>query len=356
MLAYRFIPGEPNPVPQQVPIPTPAAEEVLVKVLAAGVCHTDVGILTPGDMLNLWCASKSFTLGHEGAGIIAEIPASVASAFPNLKVGDYVAMWCGDACKKPACSVCAYGFTDLCTFDRLHGVGLDGTWAEYITLHASCVVPVPASPERIPPAVISAATDATLSPYHAMKTCCGVRPEHTVLCMGTGGLGLNGVAIAKKCLRARCVIACDTRQSAREDALAAGADYAVGPEELAGLVEEKKLVVDFAFDFVGIQATFDSCFAAIRPGGTIHVLGLGANAQQYQQLVAMSKNLTLKTSFWGARSDLAEVLQAIAEGTLQPKVDTRPMSEVVEVLDEMRAGRLQARVALIPEGAASASA
>ena len=106
--------------------------------------------------------------------------------------------------------------------------------------------------------------------------------------------------------------------------------------------------------FRSIQATFDGCFAAIRPGGTIHVIGLGANALQYQQLVAMSKNLTLKTSFWGTPSDLAEVLQAVAEGALQPKVETRPMGKVVEVLDEMRAGQLKARVALIPDGATSA--
>ena len=68
MLAYRYVPSEPNPVAQRIPIPTPAADEVLVKVLAAGVCHSDIGILLPGDHLNDFVPRSPFTLGHEGAG------------------------------------------------------------------------------------------------------------------------------------------------------------------------------------------------------------------------------------------------------------------------------------------------
>ena len=91
------------------------------------------------------------------------------------------------------------------------------------------------------------------------------------------------------------------------------------------------------------------CFAAIRPGGTIHVAGLGATSLTYTHLVVMRKNLTLKTSFWGARSELAEILEVIADGLLKPKVAARPMSQCVEVLDEMREGKLKARVALVPD-------
>lgn len=290
------------------------------------------------------------TLFSVRAGIIAELGPSVASTFPDLKVGDYVAIWSGNPCRTPSCTACSRGYTNICTIAHgIHGLRHDGSWAEYIALRASSVVPVPATPERIAPAIISAATDAVLTPYHAMKTSCRVQAEHTVLCMGIGGLGLNGVGIAKKCLGARCVIACDTRSVALKDALAAGADYGVPPGQLLSLIEEKKLVVDFAFDFVGIQATFDSCFAAIRPGGTIHVLGLAADSLAYAALTVMQKDLTLKSSFWGTQSELAEILQAISDGLLKPKVETRPMSQCVQVLDEMREGRLQARVALVPD-------
>lgn len=350
MVAYRYVPSKLTPIIERVPIPIPAADEILIKVLAAGVCHSDVGVLTPGDCINATLPlDLSFTLGHEGAGIIVGTGSSVLTSFPELKLGDYIAIWCGSACPGSSCTACAYGNHNLCSYNRLHGVGSDGTWAEYVVLHASCAVRVPGNPARISPAVVSAATDAILTPYHAIKTCCGVRAEHTVLCMGIGGLGLNGVAIAKKCLGVKCVIACDTRQTARAAALAAGADYVASPAQLAGLIEENRLVVDFAFDFVGVQATFDACFAAIRPGGTIHIVGLGAESLDYKPLVAIGKDLTLKTSFWGTRTELAEVLQAIANGLLQPTVTTRPMSECGQVLDDMRAGKLKARVALVPE-------
>ncbi|GJE87706.1 zinc-binding dehydrogenase [Phanerochaete sordida] len=354
MVACRWVSSKPNPVFETVPIPVPAADEVLIKVLAAGVCHSDLGMLTAGENINMWLSATHttpFTIGHEGAGIICELGASAASASPiALTEGDYVAIWCGVHCQIPSCQSCPRGYTNLCSFGGLRGVKTDGTWAEYITIHASCVVPVPSGPERIPPAVVSAATDAVLTPWHAMKTLCGVSPAHTVLCMGIGGLGLNGVGIAKRCLRARCVVACDTRAGALEDARAAGADHAAPPAELPALLAGQGLAVDFAFDFVGVQATFDACCGAVRPGGTVHVVGLGADTLAYRPLALMAKDLTVRTSFWGTRAELAEVLQAVADGLLRPKAAVRPMSQCVEVLDDMRAGRLLARTALVPDG------
>ncbi|GJE87709.1 zinc-binding dehydrogenase [Phanerochaete sordida] len=351
MMAYRYVPNELNPVAQRIPIPIPAADEVLIKVLAAGVCHSDIGILLPGDSINGFVPRSTFTLGHEGAGTIAELGSAVASTHPNLKVGDYVAVWSGKPCAQHSCAACAAGHDNLCVFTTgaIHGLGLDGTWAEYIVLHAGSAVRVPASPARVPPRVVCAATDAVLTPYHALKTCCGVRARDTVLCMGLGGLGVNAVALAKRVFGVACVVGCDTRASAQDDARAAGADYAVGPDALLALLAEKHLDVDIAIDFVGVQTTFDACFAAVRPGGTAHIVGLGTDAVEYRTLKLMSKDLTLKTSFWGTRAELAEVLQVVADGLLEPKVTSRPMSQCVEVLDNLRAGKVQARVALVPD-------
>ncbi|GJE87708.1 zinc-binding dehydrogenase [Phanerochaete sordida] len=353
MMAYRHVPSEPNPVAQRIPVPSPAADQVLVKILAAGVCHSDIGILDPGSALNQAVPKSTFTLGHEGAGTIVALGSSVASTHPSLTVGTYVALWCAKPCALPTCAACTAGLQNLCgttrMADGLHGLGLEGTWAEYIAVQASSAIPVPAGPARVPPGAVCSATDAALSPYHALKTCCGVRAGHTVLCVGLGGLGLNAVGIAKRVLGAARVVGCDTRASAFADARAAGADDVVGPEDLLGFIAAEKLAVDVAIDFVGTQATFDMCFAAIRPGGTIHLTGLGANELAYRPLSMMTKDLTLKTSFWGTRTELAEVLQAIADGLLTPKVASRPMSQCLEVLDELRAGKVQARITLVPD-------
>lgn len=280
-------------------------------------------------------------------GVVAAIGTAVPSAHPHLTLGTYVAIYSIKFCGMPTCSACSSGYTNVCR-GGAYGLRHDGSWASYVVVAASCVVPVPARPEVIPPGVVSTATDAILSPYHAMKSA-ALRPEHTVLCVGIGGLGYNAVIIAKKHFGVRCVIACDTRPSSLDNAREAGADYAVLPAELAGLVAEKSLAIDFAFDFVGGQQTFEACFAALRVGGTIHILGIGNAPVSINPLVTMFKELKVKTSFYGTKEELVEVLQLIGDGVVVPRVETRRMSECSLVLDEMLEGKLKARIALIPD-------
>lgn len=264
-------------------------------------------------------------------------------------MGTYVAIHALDSCpiSASACTNCLRGFSNICE-GRTYGITHDGSWAPYAAVHASSVVRVPTGPDRIPPEVVCAATDAVITPFHAMKIC-RLGPAHTVLCVGVGGLGLNGVQIAKRLMGARCVIACDTRTVALENARAAGADHVVHPDELLSLVSEKDLLIDFAFDFVGTQKTFDACMAAVAVGGTIHSIGISAQTLVASPTMRMAKELTLKASQYGTREELGEVLQAIADGLLSPQVSTRPMSECEQVLDALREGKVQSRVALIPE-------
>lgn len=322
---------------------------MLLKVLAAGVCHSDLSALDPSSFIGQGLSKlKPFTFGHEGAGIITELGSSVSASFPHLAVGMYVAVG-PSACFKEDCLRCSMGRPNLCPRAYPHGLGADGSWAEYLAVRAIALVPIPAGPERIPPAVAAVATDAVLTAFHAMKTCCGIGPEHTVVCIGLGGVGLNGVGIAKGCLGVRCLVASDMRESAMQSAAAAGADYTVLTKALRKFIKEKNLVVDFVVDFVGVQETFNLSLSVVRPGGTVHTLGLGANTLSVAPINTMMKDLTLKTSFWGTNTELREVLQAIAEGKLNPKVETRPMSQCVQVLEDMKHGRLTGRVALIPE-------
>ncbi|KIP02859.1 hypothetical protein PHLGIDRAFT_111583 [Phlebiopsis gigantea 11061_1 CR5-6] len=353
MTAYRFRPNEDTPAVETLQIPTPSADEVLVKILAAGVCHSDLTLLNPkSQMHSALVPAGSFTMGHEAAGVIASLGSNVASTNPELPIGSYVAVYALNSCYKPSCYNCSHGMENRCGA-LAYGLGSDGSWAAYTAVRATCVVRVPGTPAQIASGVASTATDAILTPYHAMKTCCGVRPEHTVLCVGIGGLGLNAVAIAKRCLGARRVIACDTREVALRLAQEAGADCGATPDSLPGMLADRQLVVDFALDFVGTQATYELCFSAIRCGGTIHVAGIAAPTLSIPPLKAMTKELTFKTSYWGTKRELVEVLQAIADGQLNPKVEMRPMGEVGQVLEDMRNGKLTSRVALYPPAASS---
>ena len=281
-------------------------------------------------------------------GIIVSLGQGVASAHPDLRVGTYVAILAVNPCFKPSCYNCSHGMDNYCDASH-YGLNADGAWAAYVTIRATAAIPVPGTPDSIPPGIVSSATDAILTPYHAMKTCCGLQPEHTVLCLGAGGLGLNAISIAKKCLGVRCVIACDSRDLALQAAKEAGADYIATPDTLLSIIAEANLMVDFAFDFVGFQSTFDLCFSALRCGGTIHVLGLASKAElNVSPLRVMKKRLIYKTSYWGSKGELIEILQALADGVLKPQVEMRSMKEVTQVLDDMRDGRLRSRVALFP--------
>ncbi|THH01790.1 hypothetical protein EW026_g962 [Hermanssonia centrifuga] len=346
MIGYRYYPQATEPVREEAAIPTPNDDEVLIRVLAAGVCHSDIGLLDPNGLGRI--ATTNYFMGHENAGIIVALGSSVPSAFPELVVGLYVAVCSVNACFAASCPLCQTGADNLCRKNRFLGLGCDGAFAQYCAVRAAVIVPVPGGIQRIPPAVAAIATDAVLTPYHAMKTCVRIEPTHTVLVLGVGGLGLNAVAIAKHCLNAHCVLACDTRQSSLPQALEVGADHAVLSGKLLQFVEGAQLSIDVVFDFVGNQASFDTAVSVVKPCGKVHIVGLGAATLQVTPLVWMNKDLMVGSSFWGTKRELAEVLDAIAEGKIKPRVETRPLDQCVQVLDDLRNGKVKNRIALIP--------
>src|SRR5690242_10156787 len=120
---------------EEVPIPTPGPGEVLVKVVASGVCHTDLHA-ADGD----WPVKPSlpFIPGHEGAGIVAACGTGVA----GFKEGDPVGIaWLHDACG--ACEYCATGWETLCASQRNSGYGVNGSFAEYAIGSAAYVGRLP---------------------------------------------------------------------------------------------------------------------------------------------------------------------------------------------------------------------
>ena len=128
-----------------------------------------------------------------------------------------------------------------------------------------------------------------------------------------------------------------------------GADHACKPDDLVAYLTEHKVTIDVAVDFVGIQATFDACFAAIRPGGTITIVGLMGKQLNVLPIVTQIKNLTLRMAHWGRKSELVEIFEAIASGKLEVLVQERRMSEVGQLLHEMHEGKIKNRVSVIPD-------
>ncbi|KAI0645722.1 alcohol dehydogenase [Trametes meyenii] len=352
MIAYRFVPGKDEPQREIVLVPTPGPGEVLVKVLAAGVCHSDIHLFERPESRPP--VQNAYTLGHEGAGIITAQGRSIASdprAVSRLALGTYVAILMLNTCGQ--CTKCARGLTNLCFDPPMIGLGVDGCWAEYVVVRATCVVPVPGNdPQsaRLPPAVVAVTTDAVMTPWHALTRVARVKPGQTVLIFGCGGLGTNAIQIAKHALGVSTVIATDVRTESLALASKLGADFAVTPDRLKGLLRENGLAVDVAVDLVGVQATIDAAMIYVRAGGTIVFVGQGSNKVSISIMATTTKQLEIKGSFAGDYRDLEECLQAVAEGKVRPEVESRPLEECVEAVRALARGGVKARIALVPPG------
>ncbi|KAL1710744.1 hypothetical protein EV121DRAFT_275169 [Schizophyllum commune] len=310
------------------------------------MCHSDL-LYFKYD--NLMASHKSFTMGHEGAGLIASLGPDVSAHFPDLILGRYVAALARNACFETSCPHCGVGADNLCVANFPIGFGTDGFYAPYCVVRARTVVPVPAGRDELPPEIVAVSTDAVLTSWHALKANANIQPGQTVLIIGAGGLGLNGVQIAKNVLGAKIVVVCDMRETSLEDAKALGADYTVLPDALPALLTDNKLTVDVACDFVGLNDTFNAALKAVRPKGVLQVIGLTAPTVDLPLIPAADKDLTIRFSMWGKLSELKEVLGCVREGKITPKVETRPLGKLVETFEDFMAGKIKSRMVLLPE-------
>lgn len=94
--------------------------------------------------------------------------------------------------------------------------------------------------------------------------------------------------------------------------------------------------------------TFKSAYDNVRSGGTVSIVGLGSSSLEFPLIPMTVKEVTFKTNFWGTKKELKEVLAAVKAGSIKPVVETRPLSQAIEVLDDLKNEKLKGRVALIP--------
>ena len=250
MLAWRKHLGNTSPIREEVPIPTAPANGFLVKVLAAGVCHSDCALLAMTTTLPNF--DEKYTLGHEGCGEIVEIGSDVTDL--RLRKGDLVAVLAVPGCGQSSCLECRNGLPQLCKNAACHGIGQDGSFASYVAINRRAAIPVP---DGVTPAQAAVATDACLTAYHAVKRVADVKSGDTVLIFGLGGLGFNALQIVLS-IGARLLVV-DKRPEVLEEAVKFGVakeDVAPVGEDIALWVKSRGLAVDTVIDFVGVNDTY----------------------------------------------------------------------------------------------------
>lgn len=308
--------------------------EALVDIEYCGVCHTDLHV-AHGDFGKV----PGRVLGHEGIGIVKEIAPDVKS----LKVGDRVSVaWFFEGCG--ACEYCTTGRETLCRTVKNAGYSVDGGMAEQCIVAADYAVKVP---EGLDPAQASSITCAGVTTYKAIKEA-QLQPGQWTVIFGAGGLGNLAVQYAKKVFNAH-VVAVDINNDKLALAKEVGADIVINGhevEDVAALIQEKTGGAHSAVVTAVSKVAFNQAVDSVRAGGRVVAVGLPSEMMDLSIVKTVLDGIQVIGSLVGTRKDLEEAFQFGAEGLVVPVVQKRPVSDAVDVFDEMEAGTIQGRMVL----------
>jgi D-arabinose 1-dehydrogenase-like Zn-dependent alcohol dehydrogenase len=340
--------GQPLQLNEQ-PTPEPKGSEVLLKVLAAGVCHSDLHLadgwfdLGGGKRMSLQDRGMKLpvTLGHENVGEVV----AVGPDAKGVKVGDRVLAdpWIGCG----TCPACQRNEDNLCTAMRSLGVFSDGGYADYLMVpHPRYLFDIgDMPPERVAPLACSGATT-----FGALKKVTTLTREPTVI-IGAGGLGLMCLALHKK-MGGQSAIVVDIDPAKREVAKKAGAAAVVDAKAPDAGDQIKKLTNGGAFaviDLVGSSESARLGYDSLTKGGKYIIVGLYGGDLTVSLPPIPMRALTIQGSYVGSVPEMQELMDLVRRtGLPDVPVATRPLDDVNTVMGELRAGKIIGRVVLTP--------
>ena len=343
-LQYREVGGRPEVV--EIPVPEVAAGQVLLKVTAAGVCHSDEFVMSlPKEAYTF---GLPLTLGHEGAGIVA----AVGEGVTTVAVGDSVAVYGPWGCGY--CHRCAQGKENLCLNAAALGIappglGSPGAMAQYLLVNNERhLVPL----GDLDPVKNVSLTDAGLTPYHAIKTSLPkLGAGSTAVVIGTGGLGHVGIQILRAITGAQ-VIALDITEEKLALAREVGAHHALLSNDDA-VAQVRELTdgkgADVVLDFVGAQVTVDLAVKMTSSDGDLQIVGIGGGIVPVG-FGAVPYDLSVRAPYWGSRSELMEVLDLARRGVIHVEIETFSLEDAHLAYEKMHAGTLRGRAVILPNG------
>ncbi|MFF2052377.1 NAD(P)-dependent alcohol dehydrogenase [Leifsonia sp. NPDC058194] len=343
-LQYREIGSRPAVV--DVPDPEVGPGEVLLKVTAAGVCHSDEFIMgLPADQ---YVYGLPLTLGHEGAGVVEAVGAGVTGVRPGDAVAVYGPWGCG------RCRMCAQGKENYCLNAQAEGIhppglGAPGSMAEYMIVDSERhLVPL----DGLDPVRNVSLTDAGLTPYHAIKNSLPkLGAGSTAVVIGTGGLGHVGIQILRA-ISGAAVIALDVNQEKLDLATAVGAQHTFlsNPAAVASVRElTAGRGADAVFDFVGVQPTVELAGAMAATEGDVTIVGIGGGALPVG-FGRIAYDVAVRTPYWGSRAELIEVLDLARAGQVEVEIETYSLDEAPKAYERLHEGKIRGRAVILPNG------
>ena len=316
---------------RDVPVPEPGPGQVLVRIEASGLCHTDIHAAR-GD----WPVKPVIPLipGHEGVGRVEALGEGV----DLLAVGERVALpWLGQACGH--CRYCVGGSETYCTAPQYTGYTRDGSYAEYAVGYASHAVPVPDGVSSFDAAPL---TCAGVTTYKALKVA-HPQPGETAMVVGIGGLGHLGLQYAK--IFGATTVALDVDDAKLQLAKDLGADHVVDArgDQAARLADLGG--VDIALVTVPSPQAMAAAHAALNPNGRLVLVGLPAdNRLEIPVFETVLKGISILGSLVGTRNDLRDCFALHAQGRTRVVAETRKLEDVNACFEEVLAGDVPARL------------
>jgi 2-desacetyl-2-hydroxyethyl bacteriochlorophyllide A dehydrogenase len=324
-------------VVEDVDRPRPGPQDVLIDVAAAGVCGTELhfldGLLTP--------ARTPITLGHEVAGVVAEVGAAVE----HVAVGDRVAVHYLHACG--LCRWCRIGDDHLCDAPLgFLAFATDGGFAEQVVVPASATVQVPDGLDLAAAATLCCSGTTAL---HAVDVA-GVSPGATAVVYGTGGVGLALVQVLAEAGARPIAVARNPERLALARELGAVTTVNAATEDVPTAIREATggAGADAVFELVGTKETSAAALASLGKRGTLVYVGYSFDRVEIDPLSLVVPEQRIVTSVGNRRSELVDALDLAARGRLVTRVTRYPLADAGRVLDDLRAGRVLGRAVLTP--------
>ena len=319
---------------EERPVKMPKEHQILVKVMACGVCHTDLHAIQ-GD----WPVQPKMPLipGHEGVGYVV----AVGPGVHNVKEGDAVGVpWLYSACG--GCEYCITGWGTLCGTQENGGYSVDGSFAEYVIADARYVGLLP---DGINFAKFAPILCAGVTVYKGLKET-ETKPGEWVAISGIGGLGHVAVQYAKA--MGMNVAAIDVADEKLDLAQRLGADIVINAKNVNPGEYLKKEVGGMHGALVTAVSpiAFKQGLETLRRKGTMALNGLPPGNFDLSIFDVVLNRITIRGSIVGTRKDLQEAIQFAVDGKVSANIETAPLEEINTVFDRMKKGDIDGRVVL----------
>ncbi len=313
-----------------LPIPEPAPGQVLLKMEACGICHSDLFIagMEKPPLVPL-------LLGHEGIGRVEGVGAGVTSFAKGDRAGvTFLATTCGE------CEWCRSGRERFCPRQLNSGYTAPGALAGFVSVAAEHLVRVP---NELDAAVAAPMCCAGWTAYRAVKET-GAARGATIAIFGMGGLGHLAVQFARHFgLRAAAV---DVSSEKLELARSVGAEITVLAENAGRTLQKEYGGVDAAVVVTGSAVAAGQALRSLKRCGTAVLVGMARDAAELPIVDTVLKGITIRGSFLGARQDLEEVFQLAAKGVVRPHVEAHGIGEAPQLFARLGRGEIAGRAVI----------